>query len=165
MDPPIPLGQWLFGLWIYPYLWVNDSLGYRSTHTFGSMRHTQSLTTRKWPWRDQEGRKEGNVLFNNVLDTFLFMCQTHVKDNSDSERGNPLSPLHGVFFLISSKGLFYMHHPHRHASTAFVIPVMEHWLVKEIAMGPPNGIDPTTHRTMRGSGSSKLCGFCICFFF
>ena len=29
-----------------------------------------------------------------------------VKDHSDSERGNPMPPLHGLLFLISSKGSF-----------------------------------------------------------
>ena len=29
-----------------------------------------------------------------------------VEDHSDSERGNPLPPLHGLLFLISSKGLY-----------------------------------------------------------
>ena len=29
-----------------------------------------------------------------------------VKDHSDSERGNPLPPLHGLLFPISSKGSF-----------------------------------------------------------
>ena len=33
-----------------------------------------------------------------------------VKDHSDSERGNLLPP-HSLFFPISSKGFFYMHHP------------------------------------------------------
>ena len=30
-----------------------------------------------------------------------------VKDKSDSERGNSLPPLHGLLFLISSKGSLY----------------------------------------------------------
>ena len=49
-----------------------------------------------------------------------------VKDHSDRERGNPLPPL---------KGFFYMHHlTYRLAHTkAFVTPVMEHWLEREIA--------------------------------
>ena len=52
-----------------------------------------------------------------------------VKDHSESERGNPPLP-HGLLFPISSKGSFYMHHPtHRMThTTAFVIPVVEHWL-------------------------------------
>ena len=50
-----------------------------------------------------EGRKEGNVLFNDALNTFylrLYGVRHMVKDHSDSERGNPL-PL----------GFFCMHHP------------------------------------------------------
>ena len=57
-----------------------------------------------------------------------------VKDHSDSERGNPLPP-HGLFFSINSKGYFYMHHPTYRIThtTAFVTPVVEHWLEREIA--------------------------------
>ena len=58
-------------------------------------------------------RKEGNVLFNDALNTFylrLYGVRHMVKDHSDSERGNPLTP-HGLIFTISSKGYFYMHHP------------------------------------------------------
>ena len=56
-----------------------------------------------------------------------------VKDHSDGERGNPLSP-HGLLFPISSKG-FYMHHPKDRIihTTAFVTPVVEQWLEWEIA--------------------------------
>ena len=53
-------------------------------------------------------RKEGNVLFNNTLNTFylrLYGIRHMVKDHSDSERGNPLPP-HGLLFPISSKGSF-----------------------------------------------------------
>ena len=52
-------------------------------------------------------QKEGNVLFNDALNTFylrLYGIRHMVKDHSDSERGNPLPP-HGLF-LISSKGSF-----------------------------------------------------------
>ena len=56
-----------------------------------------------------------------------------VKDHSDRDRGNPLLP-HGLLFPISSKGSF-MHQPtDRIAHTiAFVTPVMEHWLKRDIA--------------------------------
>ena len=50
-------------------------------------------------------RKEGNVLFNDALNTFsLRLCGVGhmVKDHSDSERGNP----HGLLFSINSKGSF-----------------------------------------------------------
>ena len=54
------------------------------------------------------GRKEGNVLFNDALNTFylrLYGVRHMVKDHSDSERRNPLPP-HGLIFPISSKGSF-----------------------------------------------------------
>ena len=55
-----------------------------------------------------------------------------VKDHSDSERGNPLPP--NRLFPISSKGSFICTIPQRIAHTsAFVTPVVEHWLELEIA--------------------------------
>ena len=82
------------------------------------------------------GRKEGNVLFNNALNTFylrLYGIRHMVKDHSDSEKGNPLSP-HRLLFPISSNGSFICTIPDRIAhTTAFVTPVMEHWLEREIA--------------------------------
>ena len=53
-------------------------------------------------------RKEGNVLFNDALNTFylrLYGVRHMVKNHSDSERGNPLPP-RGLLFLINSKGYF-----------------------------------------------------------
>ena len=52
--------------------------------------------------------EEGNVLFNDALDTFylrLYGVRHVVQDHSDSERGNPLPP-HGLLFPINSKGSF-----------------------------------------------------------
>ena len=54
------------------------------------------------------GRKEGNVLFNDALNTFylrLYGVKHMVKDHSGSEKGNPLPP-HGLLFPINSKGYF-----------------------------------------------------------
>ena len=62
-------------------------------------------TTELFP---RDGRKEGNVLFNDALNTFylrLYGVRHMVKDHSDSERGNPLPP-HGLLFSINSKGSF-----------------------------------------------------------
>ena len=45
-------------------------------------------------------RKEGNVLFNDALNTFylqLYGVRYMVKDHSDSEKGNPLPPLRLLF--------------------------------------------------------------------
>ena len=53
-------------------------------------------------------RKEGNVLFNDALNTFylrLYGVGHMVKDHSDSEIGNPLPP-HGLLFSINSKCSF-----------------------------------------------------------
>ena len=53
-------------------------------------------------------RTEGNVLFNDALNTFylrLYGVRHMVKDHSDSAKGNPLPP-HGLLFPISSKGSF-----------------------------------------------------------
>ena len=52
--------------------------------------------------------KEGNVLFNDTLNTFylqLYGVGHMLKDNSDSERGNSLPP-HELPFPISSKDSF-----------------------------------------------------------
>ena len=51
---------------------------------------------------------EGNVLFNDTLDTFylrLYGVGRMVKGHSDCERGNPLPP-YGLLFPISSNGSF-----------------------------------------------------------
>ena len=57
--------------------------------------------------------KEGNVLFNDALNTFylrLYGVRHMVKDHSDSEKGNPLPP-HRLLFPIIQQGFFYMHYP------------------------------------------------------
>ena len=53
-------------------------------------------------------RKEGNVLFNDALNTFylrLYGVRHMVKGPSNSEKGNPLPP-HRLLFPINSKGSF-----------------------------------------------------------
>ena len=57
----------------------------------------------------QDGRKE--MFYLTTHSTHLFSLRLYgvghmVKDHSDSERGNPLPPLHGLLFPISSKGSF-----------------------------------------------------------
>ena len=63
----------------------------------------------------------------------LYVGRHMLKDHSDSERGNLLLP-HVLLFPINSKGS-YMHHPTDTPAhtTAFVTPVAEHWLEREIA--------------------------------
>ena len=74
------------------------------------------------------------MLFSDALNTFYLRLHGighMVKDHSVSERGNMLPP-HGLFFPISSKVLLYAS---SHIltdrithTTAFVTPVVEHWL-------------------------------------
>ena len=87
----------------------------------------------------EEGRKEGNALFNNALNTFylwLYGIGHMVKDHTDSERENPLLP-HGLLFPISSNGFFYMHHPTDRIThpTAFVTGALAG--TRNSSMGPP----------------------------
>ena len=70
---------------------------------------------------DSKREKEGNVLFNDALNTFylgLYGVGHMIKDHSESERGNPLL-LHGLLFPIGSKGSFTCTIPQT---------VVEHWL-------------------------------------
>ena len=57
-----------------------------------------------------------------------------VKDHSDGEKGNPLPP-HRLLIPISSKVFFICTIPQTgQHTTAFVTPVVEHWLEREIAL-------------------------------
>ena len=60
-------------------------------------------------------RKEGNVLFNDALNTLHLLLHNvghMVKNNSGGERENPLPLLNGLlFFSISSKGSFICNIP------------------------------------------------------
>ena len=79
-----------------------------------------------------EGRREMFYLMRHSTHfIYGYMASDMVKDHSDSERGNPLLP-HGLLFSINSKD-FYMHHPTDRIThtTAFVTPVVEHWLERE----------------------------------
>ena len=81
--------------------------------------------------------REREMLFLKTHSTHFiygYMASDHaVKDHSDSEKGNPLPP-HRLLFPINSKGSFICIIPDRIAHTmAFVTPVVEHWLEREIA--------------------------------
>ena len=71
-----------------------------------------------------------------------------VKDHSDSENGNPLQP-HRLLLSINSKGSFICTIPDRIThTTAFVTPVVEHWLEREISQWEMivNGKDDRTSK-------------------
>ena len=82
---------------------------------------------------DYEGRKE-IILFDDTLNTFysqLYGFGHMVKDHSDSERGNPLPPLDGLLFLITSKKSFICIRVAH--TTTFETPVAEYWQEWKIA--------------------------------
>ena len=87
------------------------------------------------PFSTEYEGKEGNVLFNDAFNTFylrLYGVRHMVKDHSDFEKGNPLPP-HRLLFPINSKVSFICTIPQRIThTTAFVTPVVEHWLEGEI---------------------------------
>ena len=60
-------------------------------------------------YKKMQRRKEGNVIFNDALNTFylrVYGVRHMVKNHSDCERGNPL-PLHGLLFSIIASVLLY----------------------------------------------------------
>ena len=62
-------------------------------------------------WNAVLPRREGNALFNNTLNNFIYGYMAldiiMTKDHSDKrERGNLLPPLHWLLFSISSKRHF-----------------------------------------------------------
>ena len=62
----------------------------------------------------------------------LYGVRHMVKDHSGSEKGHPL-PLHRLLFPINSKGSFICTERIAH-TTAFVTPVVDHWLEREIRL-------------------------------
>ena len=96
----ILMDGWMDG-WIYRYIdkWMD---GRRDICINGWMDGWMYRYIDKW----MDGRKEGNILFNDTLNTFylrLYGIRHTVKEHSDSEREN-LLPSHGLLFPISSKG-------------------------------------------------------------
>ena len=87
-------------------------------------------------------RKEGNVLFNDALNTFylrLYGVRHMVKDHSDSERGNPLPP-HGLLFPLAARVLLYAS-SHRQDSTYHGLCYSSRGALagtRNSSMGPPH---------------------------
>ena len=96
---------------------------------------------------------EGNVLFNNILNTLflrLYDIGYMVKDHS--ERKPVAGKIHRLLFSISSKDYFYAS-SHRQDNTYNSLWYTSHGTLagtKNSSMGPPSGIDPTTHHIISG---------------
>ena len=92
----------------------------------------------------------------------LYGVRHMVKNHKDSEKGNPLPP---------QQGFLYMNHPTDRIThtTAFVTPVVEHWLEREIAqwvhhegsIRRPIGImsERSYHGATSRSGDEKVRGY------
>ena len=89
-------------------------------------------------------READYVLFNDALNTFLiwlglFGIGHMVKDHSYIETGNPLPPLYGLLFPISSKGSIMCITP-RQDSTYHDVCYTSHGALagtRNSSMGPP----------------------------
>ena len=103
--------------------------------------------------------KEGNVLFNDALNTFCLQLYgvgyNYGKDHSDNKKGNLLSP-HGLLFPISSKGSF-MCITHSLCYTSRVALAG----TRNNSMSPPWWIDLMTHHTMSKRSYHRATSHCI----
>ena len=99
--------------------------------------------------------KEGNVLFNDALNTFylrLYGVRRMIKDHS-ARKETRCSHM-GYSFQLAAR-FFYMHHPTDRIihTTAFVIPVVELWLERKIAQWvhpmKDRSDDPSYHKRTR----------------
>ena len=116
---------------IFQISWYTDSGSNQTTGIYWPHKTTlyhnkPSHTRHQWHSRFCEmlyqRLKEGNVLFNDALNTFylcLYGVRHMVKYHTDSERGNPLPP-HGLLFPINSKGSFICTIPDRIAHTTAI---------------------------------------------
>ena len=92
-----------------------------------------TLNTLTWPDQREREREMFYLTTHSTHFIYGYMASDMVKDHSDSEKGNPL-PLHRLLLSINSKGSFICTIPDRITHTmAFVTPVVEHWLDREIA--------------------------------
>ena len=89
-----------------------------------------SLITESQRTKYKQGRKEMFYLTTHLAQFILWLPGIRrTRGHGDNERGNPLPPVYGILFSISSKGP-----TDRIAHTmVFVTSVVEHWLEREIA--------------------------------
>ena len=82
-----------------------------------------------------KGRKKGNVLFNDALSTYYLRLYDviHMVENHSAREETRCRHM-GYSFRLAAR-VFYRDHPTDMIiyTTAFVTPVVEHWLEQEIA--------------------------------
>ena len=94
-------------LFLFLLTYLSNIIGIYYTNT-GSNKIVKIYWPHKTKRYDKKRERERNVLFNDALNTFylrLYGVRHMVKDHSDSEKGNPLSP-HRLLLSINSKGSF-----------------------------------------------------------
>ena len=78
------------------------------------------------------GRKEGKVLFNDILNTFCFSYKTLdiIKGSFIEQERKPVAAIICAILFDWQQGFFYMHHStYRITHTmTFVKPDVEHWM-------------------------------------
>ena len=98
--------------------------------------------------------KRNDFFYNNTLNMFclqLYDIKHTAKDHLKNVRVKSLLPLHGFLLANSRKGSFIS----TILQTAFVTLCCLAGM-RISSMGPPRGIDPTTHYTMSTFSNSQL---------
>ena len=113
-------------------------------------------------------RKERRkCLFNDALNTFylwLYSIRYIVNVHLDSERGNPLLPLHRLLFVISSKDLLYAPSLRQDSTCHGLCYTSCERLtgMRNASVGPPWGIDPKEWMLYHGATSHFLkCSYVL----
>ena len=120
---------------------IDNKYGYREAESHNNPKYHSNLNpnvnSNPQPNRcpRYEGRKE--MFYLTTHPTRLYGVTHMVKDHSDSETEETRCRHIGYSFRLA-QGFFYMHHPTDRIThtTAFVTPVVEHWLEREIAQCP-----------------------------
>ena len=98
-----------------------------SEHKFNDALNTIALMVR---------RKEGNVLFNDALNTFyLWLCGVrHMVKDQSARQETRCSHMGYVFWLAARVLLYASSHRQNNTYYGFVTPHVEHWLEQDILM-------------------------------
>ena len=100
-----------------------------------------------------KGRAMRNVLFNDALNTFylrLYGVRHMVKDHSDSEKETRCRHI-GYSYRLTARVLLYAPSHKQDNTMAFVTPVVEHWLEREIAQW----VHPMKDRSERSTSEGR----------
>ena len=109
-----------------------------------------------------KGRKKFFYLMihsTHYIFLWLYNVKHMVKDHSDYERENLLLPLHGLLFLISSKGAFISTIPTDRTSTYHSLCYTSCKVLagtRNSSKGPLRRIDPMTHHTISRNSTTEL---------